>query len=226
MAAAVLASWQADGVTDRPTRDVLLEATRLHDCGWAEEDDQPSINPESGAPWDFIHLPAERRQAVWLRAMHVLADRPHVAALVAQHAITAYSRYERDAAWRPFFRTMTSERDRHVADLAAHAGKGLTFDSFLRDYALLRIADLLSLTLCHGWSDPFEVDYYRGVPNGATLTLSPDPFAGATVPWRVPARRISRKPYASDATLRRAVEGAPVVWLSGHVRGLDAVPPP
>ena len=65
---------------------VLLEATREHDCGWADEDDAPSVDPESGAPWDFIHLAVERRQAVWVRAMHLLADRPHVAALVAHHA--------------------------------------------------------------------------------------------------------------------------------------------
>lgn len=218
MSADLLALWQADGLPDRATRAVLLEATREHDCGWAEEDDAPSIHPESGAPCDFIHLAAERRQAVWTRALCLLADRPHVAALVAQHALTAYARYDGDPAWRTFFATMTRERDSRVTALSNRT-TGLTFDSFLRDYASLRAADLISLALCHGWQDRFELDYYKGVLEGVTMTLTPDPFGGATASWRVPARRIPRRPYASDADLRATVAAAPIGWLAGHVQG-------
>ncbi|BCS32937.1 hypothetical protein TBR22_A21610 [Luteitalea sp. TBR-22] len=217
MAADLLGHWQADGVPARPTLDVLLAATRAHDCGWAEEDDAPTVNPETGAPWDFIHLPLERRQAVWARALRLLADTPHVAALVAHHALTAYARYDGDPAWHEFFRTMTRERDSRVAELAA-GGAG-SFDGFLRDYASLRSADLISLALCHGWQDRFELDYYKGVPDGPTLTLTPDPFDGAVVAWRVPARRIARRAYGSDTELREAVAAAPVEWLQGQVQG-------
>ena len=225
LAADLLSHWQADGVPDRPTRATLLDATRLHDCGWLDEDDRPSVDPALGAPWDFVHLPISRRQAVWLRAMTRLDDRPHIAALVAHHALTAYNRFERDPAWGGFFRTMASERDRRVSALAQDGRSGVAFDSFLRDYALLRLADLVSLTLCHGWSDAFEVDYYRAVPDGATLTLTPDPFGGAIVPWRVAARRIPRRHYASDTDLRDTVDAAPVDWLDGFLQGL-AVPLP
>ena len=215
MAADILSHWRADGLADRTTRDILLHATREHDCGWQAEDDAPSVNPETGEPWDFIHLPAERRQAVWMRAMQLLAETPHVAALVAHHAITAYARYDGDPAWREFFTTMSRERDSHITELAA----GVTFDSFLRDYASLRAADLISLALCHGWQDRFELDYYRGVPAGATLTLTPDPFDGAEVPWQVPARRIERRRYHSDEDLRESFAAAPVEMLSGTVVG-------
>ena len=218
MAAEVLSHWQADGFPGRPSRDIVLHATREHDCGWAEEDDAPSVNPESGEPWDFIRLPAERRQAVWPRAVEKLAEMPHVAALVAHHAITAYARYESDPAWQSFFRTMTGARDSRVATLARRTS-GVTFDSFLRDYASLRWADLISLALCHGWQDTFELDYYRGAPDGDSLTLTPDPFAGATIVWRVPARRVPRQRYASDQALRAAHAAAPVEWISGHITG-------
>jgi hypothetical protein len=218
MAADLLSHWQADGLPDRETRTVLLEATREHDCGWADEDDGPSIDPESGAPWDFIHLAVERRQAVWVRAMHLLAERPHVAALVAHHAVTAYARYDGDPAWRAFFAIMSHERDSRVAALGDRA-TGVTFDSFLKDYAALRAADLISLALCHGWEDRFELDYYKGMPDGSTLILMPDPFAGATVSWRVPARRIPRRPYASDDDLRNAFAAASIEWLTGQVQG-------
>ena len=218
MAADLLSHWHADGLPQRETHPVLLEATREHDCGWADEDDAPSVDPESGAPWDFIHLPVERRQAVWMRALHLLADKPHVAALVAHHAITAYARYDGDPAWRTFFATMSNERDRRIATLGARAS-GSPFDSFLKDYASLRAADLISLALCHGWQDRFELDYYRGTPDGANLTLTPDPFAGSTVTWRVPARRIAKRRYVSDEDLRETFGAAAIEWLTGQLNG-------
>lgn len=216
LAADLVSAWRADGVPDRPTRPVLLEATREHDCGWAAEDDAPTVNPETGAPWDFIHLPLERRQEVWARAIRLLDARPHVAALVAHHALTAYARYEGQPEWRAFFRRMEQERDRRVSELAR---QDVAFDGFLRDYATLRAGDLISLAVCHGWQDSFELDYYRGVPHGATLVLTPDPFAGAEVAWRVAARRIPRRRYASDAELQAAVAEAPVEWVTGRLQG-------
>jgi hypothetical protein len=218
MAADLLSHWQSDGLAQRATRDILLRATREHDCGWIEEDDAPTVNPETGSPWDFIHLPIERRQAVWTRAMRLLDSEPHVAALVAHHAITAYARYDGDPAWRDFFRTMSNERDARVSDLASRT-TGVTFDSFLRDYASLRSADLISLALCHGWQDRFELDYYRGQPDGPTLVITPDPFGGSRVPWRVPARRITQRRYQSDEDLREAFAAAPLEWLTGHLEG-------
>lgn len=218
MAADIISHWQADGFPARPTRDVVLTATREHDCGWAVEDEAPTVNPETGEPWDFIHLPKDARQAVWARAMALLSDTPHVAALVAQHAITAYARFEGDPEWREFFRAMSDARDRRVVEA------GVAFDGFLGDYALIRAADLISLTLCLRWQDTFEIDYYRGIPadasvDGVDLVLQPDPFGGATVPWRVPARRIPKRVYTSDADLREAYAAAPVVWLSGQLAG-------
>lgn len=223
LAADIAAAWRADGVPDRSTREVLLDATRDHDCGWADEDDAPTVNPETGTPWDFIHLPLERRQEVWARAMRLLDDRPHVAALVAHHALTAYARYDGQPEWREFFRRMERERDRRVSDLASQ--EGVTFDGFLRDYATLRACDLISLAVCHGWQDTFELDYYRGVPMGATLLLTPDPFGGAEVAWRVAARRIPRRPYASDADLQSTVATAPLEWVTGRLQGQPEPPP-
>ncbi len=218
MAADLLSSWTADGVPARPSRDELLAATREHDCGWADEDDAPTVNQATGGPCDFISLPVARRQAVWTRAVQLLDARPLVAALVAHHALTAYARYDGAPEWRDFFRALSRERDNRIADLATRTS-GTAFDSFLRDYASLRAADLISLALCHGWQDRFEVDYYKGEPAGPDLTLTPDPFGGATVAWRVPARRIARRMYASDAELQEVVAAAPVEWLDGLVSG-------
>ena len=72
---------------------------------------------------------------------------------------------------------MSQERDSRVAALGTRA-TGVTFDSFLKDYASLRAADLISLALCHGWQDRFELDHYKGVPDGANLTLTPGSVRG------------------------------------------------
>lgn len=238
LAADILTHWRADGVPDRPTRERLLIATREHDAGWTLEDDAPVVDPETGAPWDFIHLPVARRQAVWPRAVEALGDDAYVAALVAHHAVTAYARYDGDTDWRDFFRALSHERDSRVATFgaqraptrgapaeqrtsmtSAHVDDGDAFASFLRDYASLRAADLISLALCHGWQDRFELDHYRGHMDGNDMTLTPDPFDGTTVEWHVPARRIARRRYASDAELRRAVDDATVETLRGHLHG-------
>ena len=199
---------------------MLLEATREHDCGWADEDDAPTVNPETGAPWDFIHLPVERRQAVWVRAMRLLADRPHVAALVAHHAVTAYARYDGDPAWRAFFAHDGAASATAASPHSATRATGVTFDSFLKDYASLRAADLISLALCHGWQDRFELDYYKGVPDGATLTLTPGSVRGrrgvvarAGAPDSEAAATRRMRTCATPSP-RRAIE-----WVTGQVQG-------
>ena len=60
MAADLLSPWQADGLPDRASRDVvLLEPTREHDCGWADEDDAPSVESGERRAVGF-HPPADR----------------------------------------------------------------------------------------------------------------------------------------------------------------------
>jgi len=215
LAGALMESWCVDGFPERPTRGRVLRATTLHDLGWTPEDAAPRVNPETGDPFDFITLPVERRQAVWPRAVAELAgDDPYVAALVAQHALTVYRRYQHDPAWRSFFPQMELLRDDLVV---AASSPGLT--SFLQDYTIVGLGDLCSLVFCNGWREPYLMEGYRIVLSGDRLAVSPDPFGGRAVPIGVPARRVPRRKYQSDDELRITLAAAPVTVLTGTAVG-------
>ena len=214
----MLGHWRADGLPEHPLRSRILEATRQHDIGWQVEDAAPRLDPASGQPFDFIHMPEPVKQAVWPRAVDALRASPYEAALVAQHALTIYRRYDGQASFAAFFRTMADARD-ELFGACTEALPGAPLEGFMQAYAWLSIADLLSLVACHGWTERFDADHYRIVLEGTALRVSPDPFGGATHTWRVPGRRLDARRYASDADLREAYAAAPVVWTTGTVCG-------
>ena len=118
--------------------------------------------PRAATPYDFISALIEVRQAIWPRAVAELAaEDSYVAALVAQHALTVYRRYQHDPAWRPFFPRMEALRDDLVA---ASAPPGLT--SFLQDYTIVGLGDLFSLIFCNGWPEPYLMEGYRAILTG------------------------------------------------------------
>jgi hypothetical protein len=219
LAADFLEHWQADGLPAHPQRDRIIGATRQHDVGWADEDAAPRVNPDTGLPYDFITMPEDVRQAVWPRAVDTLRDTPYEAALVAQHALTIYRRYEGQPSYEAFFRQVARERDA-LFQRCQDTLPGGSLGSFMQAYAWLSIADLLSLIVCHGWSDRFDADHYQAVLHGDVLRLDPDPFGGQDVPFRIAGRRIARRRYESDDDVRDAYAAAPVVWTTGTLTGV------
>jgi hypothetical protein len=218
-AATILEHWLADGLPAHPQRDRIIAATRQHDIGWAVEDAAPRVNPDTGLPYDFITMPEDVRQAVWPRGVDALRDTPYEAALVAQHALTIYRRYEGQATFDVFFTQMARARDalfQRCQDTLPDGSLG----SFMQAYAWLSIADLLSLIVCHGWKERFDADHYQATLDGDVLRLDPDPFGGREVPFRVAGRRIARRRYESDDDVRDAYAAAPVVWTAGTLTGV------
>lgn len=227
LASRLIDAWCADGLPTRPTRALVVLATRLHDIGWTEEDAAPRIDPDTGAPADFINAPLAVRQGIWPRAVAALAPRdPYVAALVAQHALTVYRRYQHDDAWRTFFAPLERQRDDLYAEAAARAaaaGAGAP-RSFLQDYSLVGLGDLFSLVFCNGWSEPHLMEGYQAILRDTVLTITPDPFGGLAVALEVTARRLPRRRYASDADLRAAWADAQPVTLAGLAIGAQTAP--
>ena len=218
LAGVLIEHWCADGFLERPTRTRVLQAAHQHDIGWTPVDASPLVNPDTGDPVDFISAPIEVRQAIWPRAVAELArDDSYVAALVAQHALTVYRRFQHDPAWRDFFPRMEAMRD----DLLPTGSS-----SFLQDYTIVGLGDLFSLIVCNGWPEPYLMEGYRAILSGDRLSVSPDPFAGQAVPFEVPARRIDRRRYTSDEDLRLALATAPVALLRGIATGTPPAPRP
>jgi hypothetical protein len=197
----------------RPRRAAILRAIYAHDNGWREEDDAPRINPDTGEVLDFVNAPLRVRHAVWPRAVARLGDDRWTAALIAQHAITVYDRFRADAAWTSFFAAMEQARDSRVPP------SGLSHDDLLDDYQFLRLADLISLTFCTGWTGEQRFAEWRIHPSGDRVTVTPDLFAGREVPFSIAARQIPSQRFQSDDDLRQALREAEPIALEGTVSG-------
>jgi hypothetical protein len=195
----------------RPRRDVILRAIAEHDNGWTEEDAAPTVDPTTGRIADFVHAPVSMRQRVWPRAVQRLAETPWAAALVAQHAITVYGRYRSDPEWTSFFAGLASSRD---ALLAVNGG---SLTDLLDDYTFVRLADLISLAFCTGWTDEHTFGHWIVRLSGSEVTVTPGAFGGATVPFELTAREVHQSSFHSDADLHRALTHARAVTLTGTV---------
>jgi hypothetical protein len=209
-----MAHWRADGLPLSPRRNDILLATRAHDDGWYGPDDKPIIDPETGHVLDFVHAPAEVRQALWPRSVTRLRATPYAAALVAEHALQVYHSDRDDAGWRAFFTYMKALRDDRLSESA-----GWDVDDLSRDYAFLRMGDLLSLMFCGRWMRPQDQDGYTLQLEGDRLMVAPDPFDGLEVPLSVTARVFPNHPFETAADAWCAFDRADVVTLTGVAVG-------
>jgi Protein of unknown function (DUF3891) len=196
-----------------PRRDAILHAIGEHDAGWAEEDAAPTVNPGTGHVVDFVSAPLSVRHRVWPRGVARLASDPWAAALVAQHAITVYDRYRWSSDWTSFFDEMATLRDEWL-----QAG-GLPLDDLVDDYAFVRLADLISLTFCAGWTEPQHFRDWTVERSGTRVVVTPDLFDGAVIPIAIDARELRNRPFGSDAELRHALHSATTIGLRGEVAG-------
>jgi hypothetical protein len=213
MAAEVMTQWHEGGLQEHPRRDAILAAAREHDNGWIEEDEEMHVDA-AGEPLDFIAVPAHVKHRIWPRAATRLAEHdPYVAALVAQHALAIHGQQRGDPTWQGFFATMDALR----AGLVATSGADTR--TLALDYPFVQTGDQLSLIFCNGWQAPFARLGGRTILKGTTLEMSPDPFAGARVPFQVPARRLPAQTFASAHELRAAYAAAPAVMLEGEAVG-------
>jgi hypothetical protein len=211
-------AWAADGLPGRPTRDRVVEAVCVHDIGWATEDRALRFDGETHGPHGFITAPLEVRQGAFLRGVDDLAPGdPYVAALVAQHGLTVYRRFQHDPAWAGFFPTLERRRDDLFGRVLAETGTAPF--TFLQDYTVLGLCDLFSLVFCNGWREPHLMEGYEAVLEGDRLVVTPDPFGGAAIALDVPARALPSRPYWSQADLDAAWAEAEPARLTGCAIG-------
>lgn len=206
-----MAAWQADALPTSPRRDLVLFAATHHDDGWLEVDRAPLVH--AGQVLDFIDAPDEVRLSVWPRAVQRLAERPYVAALVAQHAMRIHEPYRGKKDLGNFFGLMETLRDRHLAD-----ARPLTRTDLINDYLFVGMGDTLSLTFCNAWTEPRRQAHYEIRLNGSRLNIDPDPFGGREVPLAVTARRLPNRAFTHEEALE-AFDTARMVILTAVASG-------
>jgi hypothetical protein len=214
----IVAAIRTEGALATAARETVLLATREHDNGWIEVDAHPTIDSATGRPCDFIAGPASVKHELWPRGIRRAAETDlRAGALIAQHAITVYAYRATEPEWEPFFGPITALRDDLLERIgAAHGAARAAFD---REYRCVRLGDSFSLQFCNGWTAPQTTCDYTAALRGASLLISPDPFAGASVHLRVLARRVAARRYTSDADLRRALAAAIPEFLEGEATG-------
>jgi hypothetical protein len=213
LAERIIANWRLGGFPRAPRRAEILFATRRHDDGWIVEDSAPLVDSETGELLDFVHAPDDTRRGIWPRGVERLWSFPYPAALVAQHAIHLFEKYRSEPGWREFFARMEGLR---AASLTAAAPR--TGEELQDDYVFVRMADLLSLQFCDDWREPQRFGDFESRWDGTRLTVTPDPFDGATIPMTVPARRLPKARFDAE-TAAAAFAEAPVITLGGSAAG-------
>ena len=178
----------------------------------------PASTPRTHGPHGFVTAPIEVRQGAFLRGVEELVPADaYVAALVAQHGLTVYRRFQHDPAWSAFFPALERRRDDLCADVLADAGAAPF--TFLQDYTVLGLCDLFSLVFCNGWREPHLMEGYEAVLEGDRLVVTPDPFAGVVVELEAPARALPLRPYWSQDDLDEAWAAAEPARVTGCAIG-------
>lgn len=189
----------------------ILLAVGEHDNGWRELDEAPSVDAH-GRVIDFIAAPTRPKQQVWVRGVNRVARDPYAAALIAQHAAFVYDRFRQDAEWSAFFTEMEALRDdlRRRTDTA--------HEDLLRDYAYVRVGDLISLTFCTAWIDEQRHEDWTVRRDGDDVHVTPELFDSATIRFEVGALELPDRAFASNDDFRHALAEAPHVTLTGALR--------
>lgn len=215
-AAELLSLWRAEGVPEHPRRAALLFAVREHDNGWREEDAAPRWDPERRRPHDFLTLPRPARIELWERGVARFAgEHPSAALLITRHARRLHRGRRGEEGWDGLLETF-DELERGLAEET-----GATEEEIAGDDRRLDLLDTLSLAVCSGRTDPFELHGVQARLREGVLELDPFPLAGATT-FRVPCRRIPVRDYGRDAIL--GGELAAARWTGMTVRVAPLTP--
>ena len=222
LAATLISAWSAGVGVPVEVRAAVLYAIEQHDNGWQEVDAWPVWNDATSRPYDFMDTPAAVRWEIWPRGVQRAAQNsPLAAALVAEHALRLHAQRRVEPSWSDFFSRIEALQAGFLRRCTDETG--LTRAAFDRSYDLLYVGDVLSLVFCNQWTGPIEASGYRiTLGHDNDVAVSPDPFNGARVCFRLTARAIPDRTYRSDPDLRAAFRDARPVTLTGSAAGVVA----
>lgn len=221
-------AWKAGPFGGEQITDSLQEATTRHDLGWTEADEDPRIDPKTGAPSNFTRIDEGRHTAFYAGAVRTIAESdPGAAYLVSLHASGLYSRRYGWSGLKPVDwlsigeagrRLLESERAYRATLSEQLSPAEAEFEVLWRGYMLLETFDFLSLLTCLGVdsegcgpvpSEPGQwtaLDVRRLGP--WEVALDPWPFGESSLVVPVPARRLGQEKFSSDEDMRRALAAA------------------
>jgi hypothetical protein len=238
-------AWGNDRFGEVTPRAAVCLGAEQHDLGWADWEQQPTVNPQTGRPYRFFELPTGEHVAIWRPASRqALTQGRYAALLVSLHVSGLYARhdYSKDTpaegqAARTFLAAEQSFQSTLLTSLSADPATAATATPAVveRNRRLVAVWDRLSLALCGGAGAPLTVPSVPTAEGEASLTVqSIGEPAGVPAslgsvehyrvsPWPFASATVTltfegrqvQPPFADDAALRSALETAP--WRSQEI---------
>ncbi len=178
-----------------PNEDMQL-AAYLHDIGWIEWENRPTLNPTTGYPYNFMELPRRDHLHIWQIATDMVRPFSRYAALLtSRHGIMLYNMVDEsleETADLPLIAAYRQKEAQIQADLLHQLSQedgyqqAIIPENLARNSRLLAVWDWLSLLLCQQITQPKSVSNVP-VKNGKqTLMLTPITADSETIrltPW-------------------------------------------
>jgi hypothetical protein len=215
-----------------PYDEVCLGAA-LHDIGWLEWENAPTLNRDTGYPHTFLQLPTMMHLSIWGPASRLaLPFGRYAALLVSMHgtALYAFHDYTRDTeeeaqAARAFVAGELAFQEDVLRQLSSDPAMAryASETQVQRNQRLVATWDGMSLALCGGLTSErtfrnvptsgsvTDVTY---TPSGTSIQVSPWPFSTDSVTVRFEGRVLTER-FADEERLRQA-------WRDAEWRTVEA----
>ncbi len=173
--------WGNDVFGDyKPEADVYIAAA-LHDIGYLNWEQAPSLNAESGLPYSFLELPAEARLTLWRKSIQkMMRYGRYPALLVSLHFTHLCERHRQFNSPHEFelekkFLNEQAELQRTLVTSLQndfYYAPNATNENIRRNARLVSLWDWISLSLCMGFEDERLVDNVPSAAGDLTLRMT------------------------------------------------------
>lgn len=200
----------------------VLFAIGEHDSGWREWDSSPRVNPVNQYPMNFLEMSSSDQSEIWRRCFkRHSAEHSYASALIALHFGKLNEKSLNKNSNNTISKALQIEINGFVSDMLRINISNLDLSHLPKhvqvNLRFVQIADIISLTLCHGWSSieigdvPLDYDSSATTLNlksndGNNYVITPYPFSGPLIRFQVQGRRLNQKKFSNDAELRQMLE--------------------
>jgi len=236
--------WGNEHTPTFDPREAVIDAGIRHDNGWAAWEESPTMDPETGQPWQFFKLTPHEHVPLYRRGIQMAADHdPTTGLLVSMHGAGLYNdRYgtfrlnERNLsqAEKDLVDEFLSEQALFQQSLAQRALQREIHSHVTTDpqvwynYLLLQVWDRLQLQFAWRLAADGEIaplPYPDGstgtlrITNVGELSIKLDPYPFDTSPLSFPmaARLLPDKPYRNAEEFLAEMAKTPELMLECKV---------
>lgn len=234
LAGDIMKYWGNDRLTRPEPYDEVIFAISEHDNGWRGWDSSPKVSPENGYPMNFMEMNFPDQYEIWTRCFkRHAAEHPYASALIALHFRTFNERVVNKNPDNNGAKDLRAEMDDFISRMLRIDIPNAVLNSLPKqvrtNLRFVQIGDVISLALCHGWSEiginDVPLDYNGSVgamdiksDDGKNFILSPYPFSRPLIRCGIRGRRINQKKFLSDDELRQKLRETPYEILDFSIR--------